>query len=40
MPRAGAVHLINLSDPGAEEALYDIQSIYVIVPGGLEGGED
>jgi transposase, IS5 family len=27
MPRAGAVHLISLSDPGAEEALYDIQSM-------------
>jgi hypothetical protein len=31
----GVVHPINLSDPGAEEALYDIQSMRTFC--GLEG---
>jgi len=38
MPRAGAVHLITLSDPAAEEALYDIQSMRAFA--GLELGRD
>jgi IS5 family transposase len=34
----GVVHPINLSDPGAEEALYDIQSMRAFC--GLELGRD
>jgi Transposase domain (DUF772) len=34
----GVVHPINLSDPGAEEALYDIQSMRAFC--GLELGHD